>query len=704
MELMNENEKISMKNRAAVSFAYKNVYESMEGHTVGGSINAILAFLNEKERVDAELSLNEQLRFIDEHLHIKNFYVELDKDWNKNVSLPMLVLKTNGEYAVVLPGCDGSAILADTKKKINDRDKLQYEDRALCFYKVFHKQKISKRDLIGFIFKSLSAKELVIILAVSVFTILSGLVVPWANRFIYDKVVPTGNTSQVFPAAALMFSTISVAAIFRILQSFIITNCTLRMNAYVQSGIYDRLLSMKPGFFKNTKSGEISKTVMELSNLSKVFSVRSITAVISMVLSAAYLFQINYYAPNLLGFVILLATVILVLVVAEGYCSIRWQNDYVVSMSSMSGFCFEMFSGMEQIKLNGAEARFFRRWSEHYAQVSQKENMPFLLKYASVLCRFILVLATAVVFLMGKDLTLSEYIAFSAAYGAFISTFMKGGEAVEIITAFRSAYKIAKPIFDGECEDSESEKLKPSEFKGNITVSKLTFSYDDNQRNVINDLSLEIKKGQSIGIAGTSGCGKSTFLRLLLGFERPDSGSIYIDDFDLRELDLKNYRKHLGVVLQNSSLISGDIYANVAMMKPDAGAEEVWRALETAGLKEEVMNLPLGLRTPLSEDNCILSGGQKQRVLIARAVLNKPDILVLDEATSALDNITQEAVMENLNMIECTRIFVAHRLSTLQKCDCIYVFDKGTIAEYGNYDTLMQKKNVFYSLVANQMI
>lgn len=363
---------------------------------------------------------------------------------------------------------------------------------------------------------------------------------------------------------------------------------------------------------------------MEFSNLSKVFSVRSITAVISMVLSAAYLFQINYYAPNLLGFVILLAAVILVLVVAEGYCSIRWQNEYVVSMSSMSGFCFEMFSGMEQIKLNGAEARFFRRWSEHYAQVSQKENMPFLLKYASVLCRFILVLATAVIFLMGKDLTLSEYIAFSAAYGAFIAAFMKGGEAVEIITAFRSAYKIAKPIFDGECEDSESEKLKPSEFKGNITVSKLTFSYDDNQRNVINDLSLEIKKGQSIGIAGTSGCGKSTFLRLLLGFERPDSGSIYIDDFDLRELDLKNYRKHLGVVLQNSSLISGDIYANVAMMKPDAGAEEVWRALETAGLKEEVMNLPLGLRTPLSEDNCILSGGQKQRVLIARAVLNKP--------------------------------------------------------------------------------
>ena len=141
---MNENEKISMKNRAAVSFAYKNVYESMEGHTVGGSINAILAFLNEKERVDAELSLNEQLRFIDEHLHIKNFYVELDKDWNKNVSLPMLVLKTNGEYAVVLPGCDGSAILADTKKKINDRDKLQYEDRALCFIRFFISRKFQK--------------------------------------------------------------------------------------------------------------------------------------------------------------------------------------------------------------------------------------------------------------------------------------------------------------------------------------------------------------------------------------------------------------------------------------------------------------------------------------------------------------------------------------------------------------------------------
>ena len=190
---------------------------------------------------------------------------------------------------------------------------------------------------------------------------------------------------------------------------------------------------------------------------------------------------------------------------------------------------------------------------------------------------------------------------------------------------------------------------------------------------------------------------------MLLGFESADEGSIYIDGFDIRELDLKSCRQKIGAVLQNSGLISGDIYSNITITKPDASMEEVNEAVRTAELSDDIASLPMGMHTLVSQENCTLSGGQRQRVLIARALISKPSILIFDEATSALDNITQAKIIESVNKLDCTKIIVAHRLSTIESCDKILVMDKGVIVREGTFEELKNNDALFKKLAKRQI-
>jgi len=238
---------------------------------------------------------------------------------------------------------------------------------------------------------------------------------------------------------------------------------------------------------------------------------------------------------------------------------------------------------------------------------------------------------------------------------------------------------------------------------GGISLEHVKFAYEQGGRNVLNDLSIDIKPGEYIGIVGSSGCGKSTLLKLLLGFETPQSGIVMVDGKDLRSVDKGTYRRQLGVVLQNGKLISGSIYENITITAPQVGMARVNQVIDQVGLREDISQMPMGIHTVLSESSNTISGGQQQRILIARAIVGSPKILIFDEATSALDNITQAAVSSNLDKMKVTRIVVAHRLSTIKNCDRILVLKDGNIAEEGNYASLMAQRGLFYALASRQI-
>ncbi len=281
-----------------------------------------------------------------------------------------------------------------------------------------------------------------------------------------------------------------------------------------------------------------------------------------------------------------------------------------------------------------------------------------------------------------------------------ISTVLSTGLTVANI---KPILDMAKPILDAEPEVSEGKQVV-TKIMGGIEVNNVSFRYTDSMPNVLENLSLKITPGQYVAIVGATGCGKSTLMRLLLGFETPQRGAIYYDGRDISTLDLKSLRRKIGVVMQNGKLFTGDIFSNIIISAPQLTMQEAWDAAELAGIADDIRAMPMGMNTIISEGSGGISGGQRQRLMIARAVAPKPRILMLDEATSALDNLTQKKVSESLDGLKCTRIVIAHRLSTIKQCDRIIYLENGRIAEDGTYDELIKLGGRFAELVERQRL
>ena len=234
---------------------------------------------------------------------------------------------------------------------------------------------------------------------------------------------------------------------------------------------------------------------------------------------------------------------------------------------------------------------------------------------------------------------------------------------------------------------------------GNIELQDVSFAYSKNTKPVFKDLNLKINKGDYVAIVGRTGCGKTTLVRLLLGLEKPTQGRILFDDKDLESINKNSLRQHIGTVMQDGKLFAGTIYDNIVISNPGLKPEEVWKAAEKACIADDIKAMPMGMHTIIQDGGLSLSGGQRQRLLIARAIASNPGILIFDEATSSLDNITQQKITEALESLHCTRIVVAHRLSTIQKCDRILVIENGKIAEEGIYSDLIEKNGKLKGLI-----
>jgi ATP-binding cassette subfamily C protein len=300
------------------------------------------------------------------------------------------------------------------------------------------------------------------------------------------------------------------------------------------------------------------------------------------------------------------------------------------------------------------------------------------------------------------DLTIGSFIAFTTAFGTFSSAMLQVVASFLTVNDVKPAYDRIKPILEALPEYEEGAVM-PGKIRGDIEVNNLRFSYGKDTEMVLKDLSFRIKAGEYVGIVGSSGSGKSTLLKLLLGFEKPTMGKIYYDGQDIDSLDKRELRKRFGVVLQDGQLISGSIHENITITAPQAKLNRIKEVIKEVGLQDDIASMPMGIHTLLSEEGSTISGGQKQRILIARAIIGKPKVIFFDEATSALDNTTQAKVCESLERLHATRLVIAHRLSTVERCDRILVLENGELIEEGSFQELMGKKGRFHQLALRQM-
>ena len=427
-----------------------------------------------------------------------------------------------------------------------------------------------------------------------------------------------------------------------------------------------------------------------------------LTAVASLI----YITQIFRFAPALVvpSLIVIIVTVVTstAIIIAQTRISKKIRQ----LEAKESGMSYSIITGIQKIKLAGAEKRIFAKWLNEYARSAELSyNPPTFLKISNVITLAINLFSTIILYYMAikSGITVSAYFGFMAAYGSVMGAFNAFSNIALSLAQIRPILEMAEPFLNTVPESSESKEIV-TDISGNVEMAHVSFKYNENGPYILDDVSLKIKDGDYVAIVGRTGCGKSTFVRLLLGFETPEKGGIYYDGRDLNTLDKASLRKNIGTVTQDGGLFQGDIYSNIVITNPSLTIDDAWQAAETAKIADDIKKMPMGMFTMISEGQGGVSGGQKQRLMIARAIAPRPKLLIFDEATSALDNVTQRQISEALDGMGCTRIVVAHRLSTIKHCDRIIVLDGGHIIEDGTYDELIKEDGFFAELVARQRL
>jgi NHLM bacteriocin system ABC transporter ATP-binding protein len=635
--------------------------------------------------------------------------VELTGNWWRDACGPMLGVLQNGDAVALLPSREGYAYFdyeSGKRVAVNAASANNLEISAYQFYKPFPNRELSVLDLVKYMFATVTRSDIFFYLAVLALTTLMGLIQPKISLLLYSRIIPQGDASVLWALGVLMVSLGAASQVLSLSQNLIMQRLTMRLNNTIEPAAMMRLLNLPAGFFKKYASGELSQKFSLIPIIcNTIFSVVTGTLLTSL-FSLAYFTQIGNIAPALLGVSLIVIGATLAFNVVTTLTTVKIQKKSLNVSAQLSGMTYSMLSGIQKVKLTGSEKRIFARWAPKYkAAANFTYNPPFILKYQSVLSYVISTAGLAAVYFIAimSKMGVGEYMAYNTAYGMVSASVLALGSITTVFSSLKPQLDIVSPILKTEPEVSGGKTVVTS-LSGGVEINNLTFRYGEGGKNVLDGINIKIRPGQYVAVVGKTGCGKSTLVRLLLGFEQPNKGAIYYDGKDLNKLDLPSLRRRIGAVLQSGKLFTGDIYGNIVISAPNLTLDDAWEAARIADMAGDIEAMPMGMHTIITEGGGGISGGQKQRLMIARAVAPKPKILIFDESTSALDNITQKHVADSLAKMKCTRIVIAHRLSTIKDCDKIYVLENGKVTEEGTFDELYANKGYFHELVSRQMI
>lgn len=636
--------------------------------------------------------------------------VKLSKDWYRNGIGAMLGVYQKSKRAVAILPVRGGYEAADEetgkKIRISADNASMFSEEAICFYRPLPLKAIGMKELAAYLVQATDASDFAAMLAAGMFLSLLGLLTPLIHQLIFSNVLKTGNIRELWACGILLTGTAVSSSLITSVRQLTFEKIRTKLNAAVSSAFLMRLLSLPAAFFKNYGAGELVGRIQDVNGMCDQMAYFFLTVVLSAVCSVVYLVQIASYTPALLFPAFAVMAFALLGPALFAFLGRKRAEEKMELLAKESGLVFSVFSGIQKIKLAGAERRVFVKWAKQYGQIARlKYAPPFFLKVNSVFLTVISLMGT--IFICGKAIrsgvSAADYMAFAAAYAMLSGSVFLLSASISILPEIWAAFSVIRPVLKEAPEVSREKKIVTG-LSGGIELNHVSFRYTEDMPLILDNISIKIQPGEYVAIVGKTGCGKSTLMRLLLGFEQPMKGAVYFDGKDISQLDLKSLRSFMGVVMQNGKMFQGDIYSNITISSPNASMEQAWEAARIAGIAEDIQRMPMGMHTIVPERGRGFSGGQKQRIFIARAVASKPKVLLFDEATSALDNVTQKQVSDALSRMKCTRVVIAHRLSTVLQCDRILVLDQGRIVEEGTYQELIEADGFFAELVQRQRI
>ena len=666
------------------------------------------------KRATAQMSMGYMLKVIAQSSHVQLREVALRGSWWTQDNGPFLAFLLDDEEKPValLPKTESCYELASphthTVTTVTSEVAATLSPIAYTFYRPFLQKMLRPFDVLRFGFHK-SSRDVRAILLVSLIITLIGLLAPVATGIAFNQFIPAGDTQSLIAVGAALVVIAVICSALQIARGIAMVRVQSRFDATVQAALWDRLLRLPTEFFRRFAAGDLGARAMGISELRRTLSGHTISTLINGMFSVANLVLLFVYSPTLALVALALAIFAFGVTLFVSVLTVRSQRVLQHMNVKLSGTILQIITGVTKFRVAGAEHFAFGLWAADFGQLKQRYYKSR--RTSNVLTIFnsaFPLIATLSVFGMlaisGRAaLPVGDFLAFNLAFTQFMSAWMQVGSVAVIALGVISTFEQIQPILSAQPEADET-KVDPGDLSGRVEVSHVFFRYNEKTQHILKDVSLQVQPGEFVALVGASGSGKSTLLRMLLGMATPELGGVYFDNQDLKELNAPEVRRQIGVVLQNAAVMPGDLYTNIVGSWPNLTLDDAWNAARAAGLAEDIEKMPMGMHTVVSERGGNLSGGQRQRLLIARALVNRPRIILFDEATSALDNQTQDIVSRSLESLKATRIVIAHRLSTIINADRIFVFEAGSIVQVGTYGELVNQPGLFAELARRQVV
>ena len=622
--------------------------------------------------------------------------------------LPMALLPISGaRYELFNP-------VNKTKTKVDENVAATIDFQAYMFYRSLPDKALKVWELTRFALYG-RGKDVLSIVAMGIAVTLLGMLTPFTTNILIDNAIPDSDRGLLWQIGLGLIMAAIATALFSLTQGLSLLRVETASDSSMQTAVWDRLLNLPISFYRQYTTGDLQSRVSSVTSIRRQLGGNTLIELITGSFDLLYLALLFFYDVKLAFVALAVAILIVIVTTVSGSILVHKVHPLLKIEGDIFGHVVQLINGIAKLHVAGAEERAFASWSKNYRQQIDLELSTQYIEDAVALFNTVIPTITSGILYWfvvqtlsdpeaskASALTVGSFLAFNNAFGTFIGGAVGVSNTVTDTLQVLPQWKRAKPITQAVSE-VDLTKADPGKLTGRITLDRISFRYQQEGALILNDVSIKAEPGEFIALVGGSGSGKSTLLRLILGFESPEEGKVYYDGQDLSGLNINAVRRQLGVVLQNGKIMSGSIFDNLS-----GGAqitlEEAWTAARMSGFADDILSMPMGMHTVVSEGGGNLSGGQRQRLIIAKALILKPNILLFDEATSALDNRTQAIVSENLDKLEVTRIVIAHRLSTIQNADRIYVLSEGSVVQQGNFEELSNQEGLFASLIRRQLV
>ncbi|MDE0371881.1 MAG: ATP-binding cassette domain-containing protein [Rhodospirillales bacterium] len=632
--------------------------------------------------------------------------------WWRGDSTALLAFRArDGQPVALLPGMFGRYREIDPVSKRSVRVTADragaLKNEAWMFYRPLPARNVKPRDLLRIALHG-SAGDLARLVIAGLPGGLIKLLPALALGFVANHIVAGGSAGVLYALAATLAGFGLLGALLHLLQSTAMMRLEGRSASRVEAAFWDRLMRLPSGILRRHPAGDLAMSGMTFQSLRD--GLQGIVA--DSLLSVVFLlpvFGVIFFYDSALGIITLVFSLVSLLVsVALGLRQISPHGRMINAARRVAGRLFQIVGGIVKLRVESAEGSAYAIWARDYREQKRAELELGALEAHSRAFAAALpflaggVLLFAVVIVSDRNVPVGDFLVVYTVFIAFQTAIARLGESFGTVAAMLPAFKQMRPLLAAVPEtDVEGEPV--NRLGGEILFDRISFRYEPDGPLILDDVTIHVRPGEFVAIAGESGAGKSTLFRLALGIDRPTAGAVYYDGRDLRHLNLKQVRRKIGSVPQSVGLHPQDLWDNLVGHHEEVATEEIWTAVRVAGIEDEIKGMPMGMMTMVGTSGAVLSGGESQRVTIARSVIGSPRIMLFDEATNWLDNESQAEVMRNLTALTSTRVVIAHRLSTLEQADRIYVLQAGKVVQSGSFRGLMETDGVFRELVKRQI-